>query len=102
MAKSQRRLDRYMKCMKACKYEECNSQELLGQLQPNAKVRVKSDFASDDTAQATVTKGMTGRVLRVDSEGDAYIKFWHHEYDEEVFKHWVFRSRSSGSSPLFA
>merc|ERR1740130_274296 len=34
---------------------------------------------------------MTGTVLEVDKNGDAYIKFWRDELDDEFIHHWVFK-----------
>lgn len=43
-------------------------------VEANTKVRVRAGFVSDDDARAEVAKGMIGRVVRTDSEGDALIK----------------------------
>merc|ERR1712087_606499 len=56
------------------------------------KVRVRETFVSDDDQKVELKRVMTGKVLRVDSQGDAYIKFWEHEHDDEVFRQWVFKT----------
>lgn len=75
----------------ACHDYYCR-EEVMGQLQANTKVRVKDDFESDDNEKKLITKGMTGRVIRVDGEGDALIKFWRDEYDDDFLRNWVFKT----------
>lgn len=74
----------------ACHDDNCRG-EVLDKLKKNAKVRVHTDFISDDEERAEVSKGMTGKVLQVDEEGDAFIKFWRDELDDEFIFHWVFK-----------
>lgn len=74
----------------ACHDDNCRA-EVLGKLKVGAKVRVHSDFDSDDERHAEITKGMTGKVLQVDDESDAFIKFWRDELDDEFIQHWVFK-----------
>lgn len=73
-----------------CHAHHC-TEEVIGQLQANTKVRIREDFVSDDDDQVSLRKGMTGRVLRVVGDGDALIKFWWDEYDEEFKRQWVSR-----------
>jgi len=75
----------------ACHEYHC-MEDVLGKLQANTKVRARVDFESDDQEKTTISKGMSGRVLRIDGEGDALIKFSRDEYDDEVVKHWVSRT----------
>merc|ERR1712000_568587 len=81
-------------------------EEVLGKLEPNVKVRVKEDFESDDDAAVTLPKGMRGKVLRIDGEGDAFIRFNRDEFDDKdvlrqwVFKHTAFDKLELPSSPV--
>lgn len=74
----------------SCHDDHCRA-EVLGKLKSNAKVRVHDDFESDDEDQAEISRGMTGKVLKVDADGDAFIKFWRDELDDEYAYHWVFK-----------
>lgn len=74
-----------------CHDDHCRA-EVLGKLKVKAKVRVHTDFEADDDTQAEIGKGMTGEVLRVDKEGDTFIKFWWGDnLDDEFIHHWVFK-----------
>ncbi|CAK0828145.1 unnamed protein product, partial [Prorocentrum cordatum] len=64
---------------------------VMGRLHKGEKVRVRSDFQSDDESPSEVSKGMTGRVIRIDQDGDAFIKFWQDEYDDDFRRYWVHR-----------
>eukprot|EP00427_Karlodinium_veneficum_P002058 CAMPEP_0169176510 /NCGR_PEP_ID=MMETSP1015-20121227/65909_1 /TAXON_ID=342587 /ORGANISM="Karlodinium micrum, Strain CCMP2283" /LENGTH=207 /DNA_ID=CAMNT_0009251023 /DNA_START=99 /DNA_END=719 /DNA_ORIENTATION=- len=72
-----------------CHDDACRK-EILGRLKSGAKVRVHTDFVSDDVQQAEISRGMTGRVLQVDEDGDAFIRFWRDDLDDEYIHHWVF------------
>merc|ERR1712039_588275 len=50
------------------------------------------DFKSDDDLAADISKGMTGKVLRIDGQGDAFIKFFLDEFDDDGTRHWVHRT----------
>eukprot|EP00928_Gymnodinium_smaydae_P011576 TRINITY_DN14255_c0_g1_i1.p1 TRINITY_DN14255_c0_g1~~TRINITY_DN14255_c0_g1_i1.p1 ORF type:complete len:245 (-),score=73.45 TRINITY_DN14255_c0_g1_i1:66-800(-) len=65
---------------------------VMGRLDTNMKVRIREDFVSDDDVKAELKKGMNGRVLRTDRNGDAYIKFFEDELDNEGSRHWVFKT----------
>lgn len=74
----------------SCHDDHCRG-EVLGKLKPNAKVRVHDTFISDDEARVEIVRGMTGKVLEVDEDGDSFIKFWRDELDDEYIHHWVFK-----------
>lgn len=73
-----------------CHDDQCRG-KVMGLPKKGYRVRVKVEFTSDDEVEETVPKGMSGKVLETDADGDAYIQFWAHEHDaedEHVF-HWV-------------
>lgn len=76
---------------------ECHDVHCLdavtGALLPKTKVRVKTDFTSNDEEEVQLTKGMNGRVVRLDGDGDAYIKFWDDDDEDESRSHWVFKHK---------
>eukprot|EP00929_Paragymnodinium_shiwhaense_P004725 TRINITY_DN10585_c0_g1_i1.p1 TRINITY_DN10585_c0_g1~~TRINITY_DN10585_c0_g1_i1.p1 ORF type:complete len:299 (-),score=83.85 TRINITY_DN10585_c0_g1_i1:79-864(-) len=80
-----------------CKQEvECHDfhcrELVMGELSSNTQVRVLEEFESDDDQKVTLAKGMKGRVLRIDGQGDAYIKFQRDELDDEGIKSWVYKT----------
>eukprot|EP00931_Biecheleriopsis_adriatica_P080608 TRINITY_DN53959_c0_g1_i1.p1 TRINITY_DN53959_c0_g1~~TRINITY_DN53959_c0_g1_i1.p1 ORF type:complete len:238 (+),score=57.36 TRINITY_DN53959_c0_g1_i1:28-714(+) len=64
---------------------------VMGKLGRGMHVRIKDDAISDDDSAATLTKGTKGRVVKVDSEGDALVRFFEDELDDEGVRHWVHR-----------
>lgn len=65
---------------------------VMGELSANTAVRVLENFESDDDQKVTLEKGMKGKVLRIDGQGDAYIKFHRDELDDEGLRHWVYKT----------
>merc|ERR1711879_1076607 len=66
---------------------------IVGELKSGDRVRVREDFVSDDEARAELNKGMSGKVLRTDGDGGAFIKFQRDDLDDDdVVSHWVFKT----------
>merc|ERR1712187_575595 len=46
----------------------------------------------DDDNRTELTKGMVGKIVKVDKEGDALVKFWEEPYEEDAIRAWVYRT----------
>eukprot|EP00933_Yihiella_yeosuensis_P000734 TRINITY_DN10114_c0_g1_i4.p1 TRINITY_DN10114_c0_g1~~TRINITY_DN10114_c0_g1_i4.p1 ORF type:complete len:245 (-),score=31.04 TRINITY_DN10114_c0_g1_i4:70-804(-) len=77
----------------SCHEYHCRGATFDSTIGPNVKVRIKEDFVSDDDVKATLTKGMKGKIMRIDGQGDLFIKFFTDEFDDSVVaKHWVHKT----------
>eukprot|EP00930_Biecheleria_cincta_P033648 TRINITY_DN23309_c0_g1_i1.p1 TRINITY_DN23309_c0_g1~~TRINITY_DN23309_c0_g1_i1.p1 ORF type:complete len:250 (-),score=55.55 TRINITY_DN23309_c0_g1_i1:62-811(-) len=86
--------DLWLRC---CQQEvSCHShyciEKILGKLTKGSAVRVHTDFTSDDSAGAELRKGMKGKVLQVDDDGDALVRFFEDDLDDQGVRHWVYRT----------
>jgi hypothetical protein len=83
-----------------CHQHACR-QRAQGRLRKGDKVRTRIEFESDDEEKATLAKGMNGKVLRVDEDDDALIKFFPVDFDdEEHITHWVYSTDYSSKLEL--
>mmetsp|Transcript_65342 Transcript_65342/g.115948 ORF Transcript_65342/g.115948 Transcript_65342/m.115948 type:complete len:236 (-) Transcript_65342:47-754(-) len=86
--------DLWSRCCKqevACHDYHCR-EEVMGKISAGQRVRILADFDSDGEVPASLKKGMKGKVLRVDEEGDASIRFFEDDLDDEGSVHWVYRT----------
>lgn len=75
----------------ACHDDACRG-EIFGQLKPRAMVRARATFTADDEGRAEIEKGMKGKIVSVDDEGDVLIKFWWEGWEEDAATRWVYKS----------
>lgn len=76
----------------SCHDYHCRS-AIWGELKPGDRVRAREDFLSDDEARAELNKGMSGKVVKTDGDGGAFIKFQRDDLDDDDFvSHWVFKT----------
>lgn len=56
------------------------------------KVKILESFSSDDDQLQKLQKGQIGKLLRLDGNGDALIRFFEDELDDVGTRHWVLKT----------